>query len=143
MTTVVDASVACKWFIRETHSEEAEALLAEGESLIAPDLLVPEICNVGCLKLRRKEITFEQASAMVAGVRLFVDAFTPSIELSSRALVIADKLAHPAYDCFYLALAELRDCRLATADRRLVQRLSGTEWSKRIMGIGFQGGAEG
>ena len=46
MTLVVDASVACKWFIAEAASDAAEALVAGGQMLLAPDLIVPEVCNV-------------------------------------------------------------------------------------------------
>jgi len=54
VTLVIDASVACKWFIAEPQSDSAEALLAGGEVLIAPDLIVPEVCNVAWLKLRQR-----------------------------------------------------------------------------------------
>jgi predicted nucleic acid-binding protein len=46
MILVVDASVACKWFVEEDGSQAAEALLDSGSTLLAPDLLVPEVCNV-------------------------------------------------------------------------------------------------
>jgi len=55
----------------------------------------------------------------------------PTVWLVRRALQIATELRHPVYDCFYLALAEAEDAAVVTADRRLVQRLSGTEWEAR------------
>ena len=118
MTLVIDASVACKCFVSEPQSDQAEELLAGDEPLIAPDLIVPEVCNVAWLKLRRCEITFDQASAMVDGLPELLDEVVSPGQLAARALAIANALAHPAYDCFYLALAELRDTRLVTADRR-------------------------
>jgi predicted nucleic acid-binding protein len=36
---VVDASVAAKWFLPETGSEEATQLLSGANKLIAPDLI--------------------------------------------------------------------------------------------------------
>jgi predicted nucleic acid-binding protein len=51
--------------------------------------------------------------------------------LAGRALAIAESLAHPVYDCFYLALAEQADARLVTADTRLLNRLEGTAWRAR------------
>ena len=45
MTFVVDASVALKWFVEEDGSERAAALLASKDLLIAPDLIVPEVCD--------------------------------------------------------------------------------------------------
>jgi predicted nucleic acid-binding protein len=46
VTLVVDASVACTWFIVESGSVAAEALLTGGRALLAPDVIVPEVCNV-------------------------------------------------------------------------------------------------
>ncbi|HEX5328331.1 MAG TPA: type II toxin-antitoxin system VapC family toxin, partial [Acetobacteraceae bacterium] len=56
------------------------------------------------------------------------DELVPIAPLASRAVAICRMLDHPAYDCFYLALSELRNATLVTADRRLVQRVKGTEW---------------
>ncbi len=111
MALVIDASVACTWFITETHSDQAEKLLVGDEALIAPDLIVPEVCDVAWLKLRRSEITQGQATAMVEGSPELLDEVLPSTPLAARALAIASAIEHPAYDCFYLALAELRDTR--------------------------------
>jgi predicted nucleic acid-binding protein len=133
---VVDASVACKWFIAEANSNDAEALLASGSLLSAPDLIVPEVCNVACLKLRRGEMALDQAAAMVDSLRDLFDELVPSVQLATRAFAIASTLAHPAYDCFYLALAELRGVRLVTADRRLVGRLATTPWEHVVVGLG-------
>jgi predicted nucleic acid-binding protein len=132
VTLVVDASVACKWFVAEKGSDSAEALLASGDGLIAPELIVPEVSNVAWLKLRRGEITDQQAIAMVAGLPDLLDEIVPTVQLASRALELARTLDHPAYDCFYLALAEVRQTRLVTDDRRLLTRLSGTAQQQLI-----------
>ncbi len=136
MTLVIDASVACKWFISEPQSDHAEELLAGDEPLIAPDLITPEVCHVAWLKLRRSEITFDQASAMVDGLPELLDEMVSLGQLAARALVIANALTHPVYDCFYLALAEVRNTRLVTADRRLIGRLAGTHWARLVVGLG-------
>ncbi len=132
---VVDASVACKWFIDEYGTKAAEALLALGETLLAPDLIVPEVCNVACLKLRRGQIGADQAASMVNGLPDLFDELVPSEQLAARAFIIASTLAHPAYDCFYLALAELRGTRLVTADRKLIGRLATTPWASLTIGL--------
>ena len=135
MTPIIDASVACKWFVSETDSEAAEALLGRGGGLLAPDLIVPEVCNVACLKLRQGEIAVKQAAAMVDGLPDLLDELVPSAQLAARAFAIASSLARPAHDCFYLALAELRDTRLVTADRRLLGRLAKTPWARLLVGL--------
>lgn len=133
MTLVVDASVACKWFISEPGSDAAEALVADNQVLLAPDLIAAEVCNVAWLKLRRGEITSEQAMAMVEGLPDVLDELVPSVQVARRALEIANALAHPAYDCFYLALAELRGTRMVTDDRRLLGRLKDTVYARSVV----------
>ena len=136
MTLVVDASVACKWFILESGSVAAEALLAGGRTLLAPELIVPEVCNVAWAKLRRGEIAAEQATEMVRGLPDLLDELVPSVRLSGRALEIASALGHPAYDCFYLALAELHSTQVVTDDRRLLTRLAATPWERLVAPLG-------
>jgi predicted nucleic acid-binding protein len=50
-------------------------------------------------------------------------------------VAIARDLDHPDYDCFYLALAEQRQATLVTADRRLLNRVRGTQWASVAMGL--------
>jgi len=136
LTLVVDASVACKWFISETLSDHAEMLLVNPSARIAPDLIVAEVCNVARTKLRRGEITPEQATIMVDELPGLLDELVPCAQIAVRALSIACALDHPSYDCFYVALAEARDARLVTADRRLRSKLASTRWAALVIGLG-------
>ena len=126
MTLVVDASVAVPWLFKLDASAQADALLQSGERLIAPDLIFAEISNAAW-----KAVTFGQTprdgarGAVLEAARLF-DEIVPSVELKDRALEIALQLRHPAYDCFYLALADQRRCQLVTADDRLIARCART-----------------
>jgi predicted nucleic acid-binding protein len=47
------------------------------------------------------------AAAMVDGLRDPFDEQVPSVQVATRAFAIASTLTHPAYYCFYIALAEL------------------------------------
>lgn len=136
MILVVDASVACKWFIAEAQADAAAALLGSDVVRLAPDLIVPEVCNVARLKLRSREITAEQAGSMVDRLPDFLSALVPTAPLAARAFDIAGALRHPAYDCFYIALAEQRGTRLVTADRRLFGRSVGTPWAALLVALG-------
>src|ERR1700746_3135802 len=60
------------------------------------------------------------------GLPNLLDELVPSVQLSSRALAIANALAHPAPNCFYLALAELRGAQMVTAGRRPLGRVART-----------------
>jgi predicted nucleic acid-binding protein len=57
---VIDASVAVKWVVPEPGSERAELLLDRG--LVAPDLLFAECANILWEKVRRGELTTEEAN---------------------------------------------------------------------------------
>jgi predicted nucleic acid-binding protein len=73
---------------------------------------------------------------MVDGLPDMLDELAPSAPLAARAFAIASALAHPAFDCFYLALAERHGTRLVTADRRLVTRLAASQWAKLVVALG-------
>jgi predicted nucleic acid-binding protein len=118
---VIDASVAVKRVIREPDSERAEFLLDHG--LVAPDLLVAECANDLWKKVRRRELTKEEAE--IAAQTLEQADLT--VESTSERLALATSIAvefdHPAYDAVYLAVAEASNLRLATADDRLVRKV--------------------
>lgn len=129
---VIDASVACKWLVEEEGSAEAVRLLETGEGLTAPDLVIPEVASVLWKKLLAGQITSPQAKAAVEELPGLFDELVPGVRLAPRSLAIAESLRHPVYDCFYLALAELRNFRLITADTEFVRRLRGTRWARMV-----------
>jgi predicted nucleic acid-binding protein len=46
VSLVVDASVALKWFLAdEPDADRALAIMRDDAALVAPDLLVAEVCN--------------------------------------------------------------------------------------------------
>ena len=121
-TLVIDASIAVKWVVEEEGSEEALRLLGRSR-LIAPELLVAECANILWKKVRRDELSSEEA---LLAARLLQSAdleLTSTRSLMERATQIAIELDHPAYDCIYLALAAERDCPFVTADERLLRKL--------------------
>lgn len=125
---VVDASVACKWYIDEPDCDAARSLIGARTDFIAPDLILAEFTNVAWKRLSRREISEEQAKAMVDHLPYVLLDIVPCLALRQRALSIAIALDHPAYDGFYLALAMERGLNLVTADNRLLERVRGTPW---------------
>lgn len=123
MTTfVIDASVAIKWVVEESGTAEALAI-RQNAQLIGPELLVPECANILWKKVQRRELLKEEA---ILAARLIQAADVELVShrsLLSAATEMSIELDHPAYDCFYLALAADRNCRLVTADERFYQKL--------------------
>ncbi len=134
---VVDASVAAKWFFVESGDQEARELALSGGALIAPDLIVPEVCNVAWRKVVEKEITVERALGIALQLPSLLNRLIPAAELAPRAVELATKLRHPIYDCFYLALAEIAEGELVTADRKFLKVIGRAGFDrKRIRLIG-------
>jgi predicted nucleic acid-binding protein len=135
MMLVVDASVALKWFIEEEGSAQAAALLATPELLVAPDLIVAEVCNAAWKAVRTGTMLPDQQDHAASRLAAAFDELVPTAPLACRAVEISRSLDHPAYDCFYLALSEQRNVELVTADRRLLHRVKGTVWEIGTMDL--------
>lgn len=116
-TVVVDASVAVKWLVREADSDKAFALRML--RMYAPALLVAECGNALCRKVRTGEVASEDAAPRLKALRHAPVTLMPDQELAQDAVPVAVELAHPIYDCLYVALAVQLDAPLITADRKL------------------------
>ena len=121
---VVDASVAIKWFVLEEHTVESRRLLDDNFELFAPHLLFAEYGNILWKKLTRGELSRDEVTDRrnaLLSVRLRV---VPERLLFNQAVDLACELSHPAYDCFYLALAELLGTAVVTADQRFANKIA-------------------
>ena len=118
---VIDASVAVKWVVPEPDSERAELLLDHG--LVAPDLLFAECANVLWKKVRRGELTKEEAEIAAQTLEQAELSVVSTRGYLAVATSIAVELNYPAYDAVYLAVAEASGLRLVTADDRLVRKV--------------------
>jgi predicted nucleic acid-binding protein len=126
---LVDASVAAKLFIPEADSALAFAAIA-GQHLVAPDLIYAELANILWQSERRGLISYPDL-AQYDFVALFART-VPSADLYGPAMALAIALNHPAYDCFYLALAIAEDDVLVTADRRFHAACAASPHAARV-----------
>jgi predicted nucleic acid-binding protein len=134
---VVDASVAVKWYVPEIGSTQASMLLQSAARLVAPDLLIAEFGNILWKKVRRDELTAEEAHDIVdAFVTVPPVVIRPSTSLLRGALEIANGLQRPVYDALYLALAVAENCTLVTADDALVRAIRRTVLQRFIQSLG-------
>ena len=121
---VMDASVLIQYFIVQTYTPQAKALierLAEGDQLY-----VPEFCLLECTNFLWKEVRFRgipqwQAERMVSEMLALPLQMQPVYNLLPQALQIG--LAHQlaVYDSLYIALALSLNCPLVTVDDRQLQ----------------------
>lgn len=135
MSYVVDASVAIKWFVPEIQHDDAVRLLGKNGSFDAPDFILAEIANILWKKATRGEVTKAQAESIMAAMPRYLPSLHPLKSFSERALAIAIALDHPAYDCFYLACAEMTGGIVITADRRFQKAVEGTQFDGHVMGL--------
>lgn len=124
--TVVDASVAVKWFLPEPGSEQALKLLGAGQALIAPDLIRTDVPAAITRKVRMNGLDAADAKECV---RLWLDALkdgvvqvNSSLEDLREGANLALQLHHNIYDCVYLALARRISARLVTADGKFFEK---------------------
>jgi predicted nucleic acid-binding protein len=117
VTIVIDASVALKWVLDEPGAVAADALLSE--DLIAPGLWLVEAANALWRRVRRHEITADQAKSSLTELHNAPVATVASDIDLDAALRLAIALDHPVYDCLYLAMAVREGAHMITADRRL------------------------
>ena len=133
---VIDASVAVKWVIEEEGTKEALAL--RRRPLAAPDLLMAECANILWKKSRRGELS-EREAVFAAGLLARADIeLMPMRPYLETAVRIALALDHPAYDCIYLALAEVEGLRFVTANMKLVRKVgrhASGRYASRVFGL--------
>jgi len=136
VSLVVDASVALKWFVpQEPHASQSLAVVQGGVALIAPDLLIAEVCNAAWRSARLGRISQAQVEEIAASLPQFFDTLISATVLAPRAVAIAGQLDHSVYDCLYLALAEAEAASLVTADMKLLGRVRATAWEQRTISL--------
>lgn len=117
---VVDTSVAFKWITPEEDSERACTLL-RNEVLAAPDMLLYEITNIlHC----QKRLPDERVQSLLATFLDFqVQMFALPSHKFSRVAELSRTFDITSYDASFIAMAELLETEMITADRKLLQKV--------------------
>jgi predicted nucleic acid-binding protein len=132
---IIDASVAFKLVVEEPGSDAAIDWLGRAE-LIGPALLHAEVANALWKRVLRKELADDgEADDRLADVARYVTTVDET-PLMPRALRLAIELAHPVYDCVYLAMAEAMDDGLLTADDRFLRAVAPTDYASLVIRLG-------
>jgi predicted nucleic acid-binding protein len=131
---VVDASIAARWFVPALAWPSATEVLEDGESLLAPELILAEVANTFWKSVRSEYMTVEE---METALRLLPGFFIELRSLSDlvpEAGQLAVELDHPVYDCCYIALARREAAPLVTADKRLAHAAQASRIEVRLIG---------
>jgi len=119
---VIDTSVAVKWFSQEEGTPQALALRRGLFSLewrlLAPDLLLYELANA--LRFHPRFETEDAKKALSSVFDLGVEFVPANNELVGRATDLAFRFQTTVYDSCFLALADLLELPLVTADEKLI-----------------------
>lgn len=140
MNRVIDASVIIKAYVPEILSDKAEevmARVADGELvLFAPDLLYPETGNILWKKHRLNELALAEVDEIVYALSSLPIKIEESRPVMPLAVDIAIHTGITVYDAMYVTVARIYETKLLTADKKLVERLASTEFSKHVQWLG-------
>lgn len=132
---VIDASVAAKWLFLEPGSDEAQELLNRFDYFYAPDLFQIELESIITKKVRKKELSLEEAPVKKSQSSKLPVRVINYQQLSDIAFDISTALPVTLYDACYIATAILTNAVFYTADERLVNGLSTTPLAKFVKSI--------
>lgn len=126
----IDASLAAKWVLPEDGSDLAlrfyQQRISSGVIFVAPAFMPVEVVNAIRRRVARGFIGQEDAEAMLSEFMSFSVSLSDMVELHGEALKLAARFERTAiYDMYYVALAQITECELWTADRNLVNVLRG------------------
>lgn len=124
--TVIDASIAVKWFVNEKDSDKALRLRAsylEGEvELVAPNLILYEVANALRFHPHYEltEANLLDSVTALSDMQIGVDV-TTDVWLQAFRMSLSQNLS--VYDAVYMAMSVVLDARLVTSDKKLVDKL--------------------
>ncbi len=120
----LDASVIVKWFTREEKREEAlryrEMFINDEIEIVVPDLILYEIGNA--LRYNPSFNDEDVRLAVRSLIDLGINIIIPTTEILDMAINLAFKYDTTLYDSVYLALAEILNDTLVTADKNLYDK---------------------
>jgi predicted nucleic acid-binding protein len=143
LNLVIDASVLIKFFVPEVLADRAVFLLdssaEEDSSLMAPDLIYSESGNILWKKHRLKELTRSEVDKITDAIILLPIRTENSKTLLPLALGMAMTYGVTVYDAMYMSLARIYGTQMVTADRKLFEKVAGTDMKKHVSWLGHLG----
>ncbi len=121
---ILDASVVIKWYFIKNESELDIAnyfyeKVSKNEIIIvSPDLIMYEVLNFFTSKL---EVPLEKMNDILTEIKDIIFVINTDSTIQFKSFEISRKIKKSVYDSIYVALSELLDCPLITADNKLKQ----------------------
>jgi predicted nucleic acid-binding protein len=113
MNLVVDASIAVEYLLRTELGQRAAGVLDAG-TLFAPELLDVEVAAVLRRAVHGKHLAVDRAAEALADLLAWDLTRISHRAVLERAWTLRDNAT--AYDSMYLAIAQLQDATIVTAD---------------------------
>jgi len=117
LIAVLDASAAVRT-VMDTETPFRAALDA-ADLVIAPELIVAEVCSAFRKYVRARVLSRMEAEKSIERALSLVDEMQPLRELVADVLALTSRTDSSVYDLFYLALARRTGAVLLTADAAL------------------------
>jgi predicted nucleic acid-binding protein len=117
---VVDTNIIVYLWLPSDFTEMAEKLLNKDSYWVSSTLWKSEFRNVVSSFYRRKLVTYEQALDVIFNA----EEQLVNSEYSVNSLKVMEKVKSSkctAYDCEYVALAEVLNCNLVTNDKKILK----------------------
>ena len=122
---IVDTNVIAYLYFSNSFTPDAEKLLIQEPVWAAPYLWRSEFRNVIAFYLRKKIISFEQAIQIQTEAELLMAENEFTVK-SSDILSLINNSTCSAYDCEFVALAQIFKATLVTADKKILSEFPST-----------------
>ncbi len=119
MRLVLDTSAAANFVLQTPLATRLITVLDNAQLVLAPSLVHSELANTLWKQVRYGDLSHDQAVMLYQDGIGLVDEFVSDQDLAVHALSLAARHQHPAYDMFFVALAQRFGGILLTVDNRL------------------------
>ena len=122
---VIDASILVKFILKEEGWNKVADFLKAGT--ISVDLVIKETVNAIWKRVRRKEISLEEAKSMFEAMKEILNKaviIENEMDYIDEAFEISIRRNITVYDSLYIALAKKKKLGLLTADEMQAQAAS-------------------
>lgn len=124
MSTIIDTSVAVKWFSKEEGWEKADTILEKIQkgnlSVIVPSLFFYELGNVFLYKGESRDKIHSIKNSIQ---KLHITVASDELLHFENIYEAADKYNTTFYDAAYIALTIREQCEFITADKKLFAKV--------------------